>query len=705
MNINDYLEFEIKQGHTKEVTLLKEFLKTEANGVPIIFDDFPVFRGRPGGCATEEAIYLNKDAFFNKAFGPAFKFYVIFHEIGHHRRKNNNIFALFKKYVLDNDFEPFLKLNKREEPFAEEFAEQTSKMFAEKLGNPAFFFRNTGGGDPTHMARMFFNTFKKYAKQYNYNFDNILIDFMKLKIQPVMNEGQNIEEIFFRNTEVAPAPVKPKVNPGIAVPKKNPLQIPLKRPDGLPMPPPKAKYNSNSLEKYFNTLNEKHKFAKLIKENPMNFDNHPHRPFEKAQKGIEGRGQSPFSNIDFLHKKNANQSTLDRMSTEEFNEVVKNALNTGIAKSPMDVMKIIEIIENLEKIHKTKLEDLALNSVVKNFGLPEEIKQRLDVSLSDDVGMNIDDEEQPLKKAEKLLSDDQKKVAEKLVQKRVVQNALMMGSGYRAHRLFQDIKPAIDNIDPRLFPLYDKVINNMEFYLWTIEVPKQGRIPLGKSEINPETMQGEVRAKLFLILLHETAKSAVELLFLQSVFNIAEEHGNEVYDYVLKKSDSYDEEQWMKLVGPKLWKYLHDVINYIVMDRNNDYTIVSFLLNKISLLPPDQFLKLIDEVVNDGPKAIQKLTFMLDEVEKDIDEFEKQNNEAPAPEDIMDEPNFQAMNDLIKQANNIIDKAVPADNAILNHKPFAQMSKGELQNYINLAIEESEYEKAAEARDELNGRK
>lgn len=705
MNIHDYINFEYQKGNEKEATWLKNYIEKESDGTPILFDDFPIFRGYPSGVALDDKIYLNKNGFFsNQDLG--FKFYVIFHEIDHHKRKNNNIFVLFKKYILEDNFEAFLKLNEVEEEFAEEYADNTSKLCAKELNNSKMYYTHNSG-DSTKMARMFFNTFKKYAPEYDYDFDTILMDFMKMKIQPVMNEGQNIEEIFFRNTEVAPAPVKPKVNPGIAVPKKNPLQIPLKRPDGLPVPPPKAykKNYSNSLEKYFNTLNEKHKFARLIKENPMNFDNHPHRPFEKAKKGIEGKGPSPFSNIDFLHKKNADQSALDRMSTEEFDEVVKNALNTGIAKSPMDVMKTIDIIKDLEKIHKTKLEDLALNSVVKNFGLPEEIKQRLDVSLSDNVDMDVDDEEQPLKKAEKLLNDDQKKIAEKLVQKRVVQNALMMGSGYRAHRLFQDIKPAIDNIDPRLFPLYDKVINNMEFYLWTIEVPKQGRIPLGKSEINPETMQGEVRAKLFLILLHETAKSAVELLFLQSVFNIAEEHGNEVYDYVLKKSDSYDEEQWMKLIGPKLWKYLHDVINYIVMDRNNDYTIVSFLLNKISLLPPDQFLKLIDEVVNDGPKAIQKLTFMLDEVEKDIEEFEKQNNEAPAPEDIMDEPNFQAMNDLVKQANNIIDKAVPADNAILNHKPFAKMNGQELQNYINLAIEESEYEKAAEARDELNGRK
>lgn len=701
MNINDYINFEYDFGHKKQADWLRVFIKNEASNIPIIFEEFPIFGNRPAGATSEDGILLNKRGFFNKNERISFKFYVIFHEIGHYLRKSENVFELAKQYIANNDFKSFIKINEREEKFANEYATKISRRFAEDLNNTTLAYKISNSEGSIYLAKMLFQTMRENLKNYN-DIDDILIDFMKLKIKPNMNEMKILIKLF-ENTEVAPA--KPKIDPGKVVPKRNPLQIPIKKPDGLPMPRPKAKHKNISLEKYFYSLNERYKFARLINEAPMNFDpENNYKPAEEFQQGIEGKSESPFTNIEFLQKKQLEQSTLEKIGSEEFNEVVKNLLRIGHMQVPA-ILTTLNSIMMIEKDHRKSLEDLALNSVVKNFGLPDEIKQRLNVSLMDDVEMGVDDEENPIKDAEKLLNPGQKKIAEKLIQKRVVQNALMMGSGYRAHRLFSDIKPAIDNIDRRLYPLYEKVMNNMEFFLWVIKPPKEARIPLGKSEINPDDLSGSAQAKLFLFLLHETAKTAVELLFLQSVFNIAEEHGNEVYDYVLKKSDRYDEEQWMKLIGPRLWKYLHDVINYIVMDRNNDYTIVSFLLNKISLLPPDKFLKLIDEVVNDGPTAIRKLTFMLDEVEKDIEEFEKQNNEAPAPEDIMDEPNLNLMNDLVQQANAIIDRAIPVDNNILNHKPFAEMNVQELQNYINLAVEESEYEKAAEARDELNSRK
>lgn len=704
MNINDYINFEYDFGHKKQADWLRVFIKNEASNIPISFEDFPIFGKRPAGATSEDGILLNKKGFFNKNERIGFKFYVIFHEIGHYLRKDENVFELAKQYVANNDLKSFIKINEREEKFANEYATKISRRFAEDLNNSTLAYKISNSEGSIYLAKMLFQTMRENLKNYN-DIDDILIDFMKLKIKPNMNEMKTPIKLF-ENTEVAPAPVKPKVDPGIAVPKKNPLQIPIKRPDGLPMPRPKAKARKISLEKYFNILNEKHKFARLINELPMNFDrDNNYKPAEDFNKGIDG-GDSPFSDIEFLQKKELDQSALERLGSEEFNEVVKNLNRIGKLEIPA-IGTAFNAILAIEGQHKKALEDLALNSVSKNFGLPEEITDRINVSLTnDEIDMDTDDEENPIKDAERLLNPQQREIARKYIQKRTVQNALMMGSGYRAHRLFEDIKPAIDNIDPRLYPLYEKVMGNMEFYLWTIKPPKNERVPLGKSQINPDTLQGEAQARLFLVLLHETAKTSVELLFLQSIFNVAEEHGKEVYDYVVKKSDRYDEEQWMKLIGPRLWKYLHDVINYIVMDRNNDYTIVSFLLNKISLLPPDKFLKLIDEVVNDGPTAIRKLTFMLDEVEKDIDEFETQNNVQANPEDIMDEPpNLQIMNDLVQQANNIIDRAVPADNNVLNHKPFAEMTLNELQSYINLAVQESEYEKAAEARDELNSRK
>lgn len=531
--------------------------------------------------------------------------------------------------------------------------------------------------------------------------------------------------------EVAPAEpvIKPKIKPQ---PRRNPLQIPIRKPDNIPMPEPKAQKKNLSeqhLNKCFRVLEEKLKFKRFLNEKaPMDFDpSNNYRPASNFQSGIEGKSQSPFSDIEFLQKKELSQSTLERLGSEEFNRVVSNIQQIGKMEVGA-IMTAINSIKTIEASHRGSLENLAIEAVARNFGLPDDIKSKLrpklvsHLSMSenimlDDAPILTEDEKRknPLRKATVSLSPEQQVIAKKLINKRIIQNALSMGSGYQAHRLFTEIRPAINAIDPRLYPLYEKVMGNMEFHLWTIEFSVNSRVVLGKSwtaesdGINEDTNNegeiiGHAQATIFLILLHEVAKVAVELLFLQSVFNISEEHGEDMYKYVLSKSDSYAEEQWMKLVGPVLWKYLHSAISFIVGERGDDFTIVSYLLNKISLLPPQGFLNLMNKVVNDGGAAIRQLEIMLDEINQDIADYEAQNNnQTPQPEDIMPEPDYDNIENLMSQVNNILTNHKEPEG-IQNHKPFNQMSVEELKTFVNIAIEAGEYDLAAEANDEIETR-
>lgn len=513
------------------------------------------------------------------------------------------------------------------------------------------------------------------------------------------------------STEVAPA--KPETSPEVkpekpAIPqrKKNPLQIPTTNPDNLPMPRPKAKFDNISFDQYLTNLSENITFHRFLKERaPMDFDpTNRFRPAATFQQGIENKGPSPFTNIEFLQKKSIDQSTLEKLGSEEFNSIVQNLQQIG-NMSVSSIITAFGTIKTIEKRHRQVLERLAIDAVVQNFGLSDEVAERLRARLKDNISSG-GGSDSPVKKAVAQMTPEEQKIADELVKKRVVQNMLMMGSGYRAHKLFIQIKPSLDDIDENLYPLYLKVMGNVEFHLWTTVFNPKSVPHYGKCQVDKNDMTVKAEASLFIILLHELAKGAVELLFLQSVFNIAEKHGEKMYNYVLDKADRLEEEQWMKLIGPRLWKYLHDAINFIVMERENDYTIVSYLLNKISLLSPREFLTLMDEVVNNGPVAINKLVHMLDEVERDIEEYEAQNNETPEPADIMPEPDLANFNSLMGQINDILNKGDnnPVKNEILNHKPFAQMMLPELQNYIKAALEAGEYDKAAEARDELEAR-
>lgn len=514
-------------------------------------------------------------------------------------------------------------------------------------------------------------------------------------------------------TETAPVKTPPKTTPDK---KPNPLKIP--KPGPGTKPNPKAELNENikvvvkgsgveNIKKFLKENDEKIRIRRMLNEAPpMDIDNPRYgEPAPSFKSGIEGTGPSPFSNIEFLQKKEMNKSTLEKLGSEEFNSIVNTLVDAG-ELSMQAIFTSLQSVMTIESRHKSQLEELAVETVARNFGLPDEIKEMLKARLTPDEDISMDDEENPIEDVMDDLTDEEKELAKKYIDKRIVQNALLMGSGYRAHKLFDGVKASLDAIDPRLFPLYEKFMPNVEFQLWKIEMPVAGRQNWGKSEIDEETGEGKAQAKLFLILLHETAKVAVELLFLQSLEDIKQEHGEHVSQYVIDQADKYEEEQWMKLIGPRLWKYLHDCIDFIVKERDNDYSIVSYLLNKIGMLPPDDFLQLMDEVVNDGQTAISKLERMVDELEKEIEDYKNQNDEMPEPEEIAGEPDMNKIGDLVNSAlDDILGKktetGIPDK---ISSKKLSEMNLDELNTYLAWAIENEEYEKAAEARNEINRR-
>jgi len=538
----------------------------------------------------------------------------------------------------------------------------------------------------------------------------LVLKAVKERLKKTKNEGE---------TETAPVKTPPKTTPDK---KPNPLKIP--KPGPATRPNPKAELDNKSslnenkkifikgsglenIKKQLKENDEKIRFRRMLNEAPpMDIENPRFgEPAPNFKRGIEGQGPSPFSDIEFLQKKTLNKSTLEKLGSEEFNSIVNTLIDSGELSMPA-IMTALQSVMTIESRHKSQLEELAIETVARNFGLPDEVKEMIKARLTPDENISMDDEENPIEDVMDDLTDEEKELAKKYIDKRIVQNALMMGSGYRAHKLFDGVKASLDAIDPRLFPLYNQFMPNVEFQLWKIEMPVASRQNWGKSEIDKETGGGNAQAKLFLILLHEVAKVAVELLFLQSLEDIKEEHGEKMSKYVISQADKYEEEQWMKLIGPRLWKYLHDCIDFIVRDRQNDYSIVSYLLNKIGMLPPNEFLQLMDEVVNDGATAINKLERMLDQIEQDIEDYRNQNDELPDPDELTGEPDLSKIGDLVNSAlDDILGKKTETGlPEKVSTKELSEMTVDELNTYLAWAIENEEYEKAAEARNEINRR-
>ena len=509
----------------------------------------------------------------------------------------------------------------------------------------------------------------------------------------------------------------------------NPLKIP--GPNTFPKPAPKAKKKTinegtelkaeNLLKDWFKVIKleeEKTRMNRLIQEAPpMDIEPGEHEPHRSIRGGIEGQSETPFSAIELFSKQRLDQSTLEKLGSEEFNSIVRHLGEVG-QMSMMDIQNALGLIINTERRHRGALENLAKQIVQRKFGLSDEIMQMIDAQLKNpgEIDAPDDEDDTPEEEVVAQFTPEELEVIKKHVDKRIVNNILMMGSGYRAHKIFDELKNALDGIDERLYPLYQRMMPNVEIFMWKMPVEETygARQMWGKSELKqeePEEEGGEKKVKaeataiIFPILLHEVAKAAVEILFLQHLADVQEKHGENVAKEVVKQADSYYDEHWLKLIGPQLWKYLHDALTFVVQEEGEDYTIIAYVLNRMASMEPEEFMSLMDDTVHDGPRAIEKIKAMVVQIRNEIQAYENQNNEEPTPEDINDEPDMSdEIAQLLAQNKDELLTRTPEEERAPAKKDFTTMNIDELNNELQFALDNEDYEAAIKIRNEITRR-
>jgi hypothetical protein len=541
-----------------------------------------------------------------------------------------------------------------------------------------------------------------------------LTEFVKEEAKKIMKSLKK------EDSETAPTPVKPTTTPS-APPKERPLKIP--KPGTFPKPLPKAnpeaeedkikkdikKTDVHAWLKKLKLNEEKERMKQLFMEAPMDIDPAGREQPEPSIKGgIEGQRETPFTNVELFSKQILNKSTLEKLGEEEFNAIVNHLGEVG-KMNHMEIINAMNMIMMYERPHRAALENLAKSIVKQKFGLSDEIMEMIEAKLKNPNEIDSDNDNTPEEEVEEQFTPEELELIKKHADKRKIHNALMMGSGYRAHKVFSELKNSLDAIDPRLEPIYKKMMPNVELFLWKMPVEDMvgARQNLGKSEIkcDGETCKAEASAALFPILLHEVAKSAVEILLLQHLADVQEQHGERIAKAVVKGADSYVDEHWMKLIGPRLWKYLHDAIDYVVQEQGEDYTIVSYTLNRMATMQPEEFMAFMDNVLYNGPEAINKIREIITDVRADINDYEQQNNETPTPNELEGgEDNSEEIASLLRQTEDeLLSK--PKEKSKPSRKDIKNMNVDELNIELEKALGDEDYMKAAQIRDLLTKKK
>ncbi len=536
----------------------------------------------------------------------------------------------------------------------------------------------------------------------------------KKQLQKLISEG--VKKIISENG-TQPAPITKPVPTTTPNREKSPNPIKIPKPGTFPKPNPKAKIQGNLvtteelLKEWFKSIKfqeEKSRMKRLISET-LEIEPGEHEPHPSIRSGIEGQSETPFGAIELFSKQRLDKSTIEKIGGEEFNALVRHLGDVG-HMTMMEIQNALNMILNFERRHRAALENLAKQIVKRKFGLSDEIMQMIDAKLKNPGEIEPpEDNDDPEDEAEAQFTPEELGVIKKHVDKRIVHNTLMMGAGYRAHKVFDELKNALDGIDERLYPLYNKMMPNVEIFMWKMPVEQSfgARQMWGKSEMkcDGDTCKAEATAIIFPVLLHEVAKAAVEILFLQHLADVQEKYGEAVAKEVVKKSDSYSDEHWLKLIGPQFWKYLHDALTFVVQEENEDYTIIAYVLNRMASMEPEEFMQLMDDTIHDGPRAIEKIKQIVRQVRDEIEAYENQGDEVPEPNDMFPASHEDEIANLLAANQDDLLTRTPAEEKVpAPTKQLADMNIDELNNELGRALEYEDYKRAALVRDEINGR-
>lgn len=286
----------------------------------------------------------------------------------------------------------------------------------------------------------------------------------------------------------------------------------------------------------------------------------------------------------------------------EINDVKETELEPALARLILQCKK-------LEAPYRNELEKICINYVIDLFGIPEETVDIVTL-LADDVDLNRDsiildpmDNDGDIE----FVSVEDAMSLKGEVYKRRMLNALCMGGAMRMAK-FEDLIDEINQLNPKLGDLYNKIIslNNYLLYIRSdFGLTDDNKMQLGTVEVSLANEENKVKIEaqgvIFPILLTELIRGFLELFT---------SHGlpkdRTLALSVIGKSDFLKAEPWDMKFGPMLWDLLSKTFN------NINSVELPYLLKRLSKLNVDKFNYLMKEVfakTKQGKLIMSSLSF------------------------------------------------------------------------------------------------
>lgn len=399
-------------------------------------------------------------------------------------------------------------------------------------------------------------------------------------------------------------------------------------------------------------------YNKNIQEMAMDFQS-PDRPERGLQQKLAA-GDTPHGKIPYPETGNPNQNFQELLASDRYRQViaklreyVPNAatLNSsgninGMAPLIMMMMQAHNNIVQIERNSREQLEQLAVELVMKEMGVPEGSLQ-FDVKIvgmgeidTDDFRKPEDNQQQEPEggeeggeQPEEPEADENFEIEEDLFAnlqqldlekaKRRMINSIIQGASKRGHYMYNYVADRIAQItgSETLINQYGILMSINDTLYWQVSDDTmkaamgggggEGDMVGGKESINVETNPPTIIARgvNFPILVHEIIKGVMELFGTRG-------RDEETYQEVEGEEDTMEQEIWDLRLGPAIWDRLRAQFPDEIVIEENMVELQNYLLTEIFELPPKKFFVFFKEVLTNTERGKRLMNLLMDNVNR-----------------------------------------------------------------------------------------
>ena len=383
------------------------------------------------------------------------------------------------------------------------------------------------------------------------------------------------------------------------------------------------KKNTNRL--YTEGISKK-EFLRLV-EAPIDYEG-PERMAGDVERKITGK-ETPYHGFPAIP--NMDRDFIELISSKRFKDSVdkvRTAMgDTRTIQGSNALMQLMGTVgQSMQRLimiqnqNKKQLEDLAIELVKNELGIPDDAMQFKAELVSGPMGaaegMQSEPEMPSEEEVEELMGDMENFNLER--EKRRFINSLIQGAAFKGGHMYNLVKNEINDINPQLMNLYAVTQSLMEHAYWIFPnmegMAGGGGGQMGQSEVDEETDPPTVsaRAVTFPLLVHELVKGIYEIFGSHGLPDDPKQQ-----EMILNAEDTLPSEIWDSRLGPIFWEKFMASYPMELFDKDKKH-IQHYLFMRFSALDAKEFFRIARLILNNDPKGKQFMQRLVDGIINDL---------------------------------------------------------------------------------------